>query len=206
MVSPVQFTNSPRIHFKGNEDLINAPGAFEQPAQAVPETPSDEIVLSNKPDAEKKGGIGKTIAKAIGGIVVLAGALFGLYKWKGVHGDWLNKEAQTTGAKIKNALVKPGEWLDNTFKSIGKKLGLGGSKATEAAAGDAAATGAKAGEEAVAGAETAAAKAGEEAAAGAEATAAKAGEEVVAGAETAATKAGEEAAAGAETFVKPEGA
>ena len=183
MVSPVQFTNQ-KVYFRGeNEDLINSPGAFQQP-EAVPETPADEVVLSTKPEAEKKGGVGKSIAKTIGGIVVLAGALLGLYKWKGVHGDWLNKEAATTGAKIKNALVKPGEWIDNALKSIGKKLGIGG-RAAEGAAGEGAA----------AGAEATVAKAGEEAAAGAEATVVKTGEEAAAGAEATVVKTGEEAAA-----------
>lgn len=148
MLGPVQFTNNSKVYFRGeNEDLINSPGAFQQAAPAKEEA-ADEVVLSNKPDAEEKSGIGKTIAKAIGGVVVLAGALFGLFKWKGAK--WLNPEAATNLDKFKNYAVKPGEWLDNAFKSIGKKLGIGGSKATETATAGAEAAATKAGEEAAA--------------------------------------------------------
>ena len=137
MLGPVQFTNNSKVYFRGeNEDLINSPGAFQQAAPAQEEV-KDEVVLSNKPDAEEKSGIGKTIAKTIGTVVVIAGALFGLFKWKGAK--WLNPEASTKLDKFKNYAVKPGEWLDKTFKNIGKKLGIGGSKTAKSAVTDAAA-------------------------------------------------------------------
>ena len=122
MVSPVQFNNSQRVYFRGSdEDLINAPGAFEQ--QATPETQEDEFVSSAQPEVEEKSSVGKKIAKFVGGLIVAAAALFTAYKWKG--DTWLNKEAQGTTAKIKNWLMKPGEWMENTFKSLKTKLGFG---------------------------------------------------------------------------------
>ena len=122
MVSPVQFNNSQRVYFRGSdEDLINAPGAFEQ--QATPETQEDEFVSSAQPEVEEKSSVGKKIAKFVGGLIVAAAALFTAYKWKG--DTWLNKEAQGTTAKIKNWLMKPGEWMEKTFKNLKTKLGIG---------------------------------------------------------------------------------
>ena len=121
MVSPVQFNNSQRVYFRANEDLINAPGAFEQPT--VPETQEDEVVLSTQTDAKEKSSVGKTIAKVAGGVLVAAAALFGAYKWKG--DTWLNKEATGTTAKIKNWLMKPGEYMEKGFKRIKNALGFG---------------------------------------------------------------------------------
>ena len=162
MVSPVQFTNNRQVYFRGeNEDLISAPGAYQQSA-AASEMPADEVTLSTKEaQPKKKGGIGKTIAAVATSIVVAGAALFGLFKWKGAK--WLNPNAGTTMDKFKNILMKPGEWLENTAKSIGKKLGIGGGKAGE----DVAAAGARAGDDAAAGAAATGAKAGEDAAAGA---------------------------------------
>ena len=125
MVSPVQFNNNSNVYFRGEkEDLINAPGAFEQ--QAVPETPADEFVSGEQPEVEEKSSVGSKIAKVVGGLLVAAAALFTAYKWKG--DTWLNKEAKGTTAKIKNWLMKPGEYMEKGFKKIKKALGFGKDK------------------------------------------------------------------------------
>lgn len=122
MVSPVQFSNNSQVYFRANDDLISSPGSYQQ--QAVPETPADEVVLSTQEESpKKKGSIGKTIAYVVGGLVVTAGALFGLFKWKG--DKWLNPAAEGTMGKLKNYLVKPGEWLDKQGKALLEKCGIG---------------------------------------------------------------------------------
>lgn len=126
MVSPVQFTNNQRVFFRGeNDDLINAKGEFQQ--AAVPETPADEVVLSSQETPEKKkGGFGKTLLKSIGALVVTAGALFGLFKWKGAK--WLNPAAEGKMDKFKHYLVKPGEWMETKGKALLEKCGIGKAK------------------------------------------------------------------------------
>ena len=91
--------------------------------QPIPEEKSDEFV-SSAPVEEKSGGIGKKIAKFIGGVLVLSAAAFGLYKWKGANGTWLNKDAEGIVAKMKNWAVKPGEWIDkNIVKNLSEQFG-----------------------------------------------------------------------------------
>lgn len=131
MVNPVQFTNNHGVYFRGKDDeLLSSPGAFQR--QDIPETPEDEVVLSNKADApKKKGSVGKTIAKLVATLAVVGGALFGLFKWKGAK--WLNPEATGFMEKAKNWAVKPGEWLEKQGQKIIKKLGFSGKAAEEAA-------------------------------------------------------------------------
>ena len=119
MVSPVQLGNSSKVYFKGNDDLFSSPGKFSVAETAAQESPAEDVVeLSQAADAPKeKGGVGKAILGTITGVVVLALGLWGLFKGKGEK--WINKEAATTGEKFKNALVKPGEWID---KNIVKKI------------------------------------------------------------------------------------
>ena len=116
MVSPVQLNGSQNVYFRSGEDLINSPGAFQQ--QAAPEIPADSVELSTK--AEKKGSVGKTIAATVGSVLVLAGALWGLFKWKG--NTWITKNPEGIMAKIKNWLAKPGEWLDKQGKNLVEKV------------------------------------------------------------------------------------
>lgn len=138
MVSPVQYSNNRQVYFRANDDLISSPGAFQQ--TNVPETPADEVIISsNEAEPKKKGGIAKTIFGVLGTAVVVAGALFGLTKWKGEK--WLNPKAEKFVDKLKNWAVKPGEWLEKQGKALLKKCGIGkGAKATGEAGADAAAS------------------------------------------------------------------
>lgn len=144
-LSPISFSN-PRVSFRGETenkaDIFGAPGKFA----ATEEGDKVDITKDNLvADEPKKGGALKTIGKVLGGVVVLLGASFGLYKWKG--DKWLLPEAKGFMAGIKKALVKPGEFIDQ--KLISKLSGKGAKAAaesTEAAAETAAETGAAAAE------------------------------------------------------------
>ena len=122
MVSPVQFSNSSKVYFKGNDDVISAPGKF-----SVPEAEEDVVEISNAnadeagAPAKKKGKAWKAVLTSLVGFLALTGAAWGIYKGKG--DKWINKEASTTGEKFKNALAKPGEWIDeNIIKKISNKI------------------------------------------------------------------------------------
>lgn len=112
MVSPVQLNGNQKVYFRGGEDLINSPGAFQQ--QTAPEIPNDSVELSTK--SEKKGSVGKFIGGLIGTVAATALALWGLFKGKG--DKWLVKNPEGTVAKIKKWAVTPGEWLDRNVKSL----------------------------------------------------------------------------------------
>ena len=119
MVSPVQLGNINKVYFKGNDDLFNSPGKFSVNEAAA--APAEDVVELSQSEPKKKGGIGKAILGTIGGVVVLALGLWGIFKGKGEK--WINKEAATTGEKFKNALAKPGEWIDNNIvKKISGKI------------------------------------------------------------------------------------
>ncbi len=127
MVSPIQFGSVSKVSFRGEEDLINSPGKFSETVQEQG-LKEDTVEISSKPEAEENGGSTlKTIAKVVGGAIAVAAALWGLHAWKG--NEWIIKEGEQatkdigTVDKIKNALVKPGEWLDNKIvKPLTKKI------------------------------------------------------------------------------------
>lgn len=130
-LSPISFSN-PRVSFRGETDnkadIIGAPGKYSAPADEPDKVDiSPENKVADK--AEKKGSVLKTIGKVVGGLVVLAGASFGLYKWKG--DKWLLPEAKGFLAGVKKALIKPGEFLDTHL--ISKFTSKGAKAATEAA-------------------------------------------------------------------------
>ena len=131
MVSPVSFNPSSNVNFRGDnfENLVNSPGAYARPAADQP----DEFVSAN---GKKKKGFGRKLFGFIGKLAIVAAAAFGLYKWKGA--TWLNKEAQGFGPKLKNALAKPGEWVDKyvvqKFKTLIQKIGKKGVEGSEKAA------------------------------------------------------------------------
>ena len=137
MVSPVSFNTNSNVNFRGDdfENLVNSPGAYTR--QSVPEQQPDEFV-----SGKKKKGFGRKVLGFVGKLAVVAAAAFGLYKWKG--GKWLNKSAEGFGPKLKNILVKPGEWVDKYVvqkcKNLISKIGKKGVKATEEVAEEAAAT------------------------------------------------------------------
>ncbi len=127
MVGPIQFSGGSKVYFRGDDDIINAPGKFaETAAEQGPK--EDTVEISSKAEETENGGsTGKTIAKVVGGAIAIAAALWGLHAWKG--NEWIIKEGEQAskdinlGDKIKNALVKPGEWLDNKIvKPITKKV------------------------------------------------------------------------------------
>ena len=131
MVNPVSFSPNSNVNFRGDnfEELVNSPGAYARP---VGDAQPDEFVSSN---GKKKKGFGRKLLGFIGKLAVVAAAAFGLYKWKGA--SWLNKEATGFGPKLKNILVKPGEWVDKyvvqNCKKLISKIGKKGVEATEEA-------------------------------------------------------------------------
>ena len=112
MVSSVQMYNGSQVNFRAKEDIINSPGKF---SASINEPQKDIVELSSRSDAQekKKRSIGKTIAKLIGGVLVLGAAAWGIYYSKGAK--WINKNAATNAEKIKNILAKPGEWIDENI-------------------------------------------------------------------------------------------
>ena len=112
MVSSVQMYNGSQVNFRAKEDIINSPGKF---SASINEPQKDIVELSSHSDApeKKKRSIGKTIAKLIGGVLVLGAAAWGIYYSKGAK--WINKNAATNAEKIKNILAKPGEWIDENI-------------------------------------------------------------------------------------------
>lgn len=116
MVSPISF-NSPKVYFRGEADnanaanIIGAQGKFTTSADKPDSVELKNDVNADLADDDKKSSPLKTIGKIVGGLVVLLGASFGVYKWKG--NKWLNPEAKGFMATIKKAIVKPGEFIDN---------------------------------------------------------------------------------------------
>ena len=113
MVNPVQLNGSQNVYFRANEDLINSPGAFQQPA---PEIPADSVELSGK----KKGGFGRFIGKLLLTVAVASAALWGLFKGKGEK--WIVENPKGLMAKIKKWSVTPGEWIDRNAKNLINKI------------------------------------------------------------------------------------
>ncbi len=136
MVNPVQLNNNTGINFRGEENIFSAPSQFSVPPAAQPE--ADVVELSTKAPEEKSGGIGKTILKAVGGLLLLTVAAWGIYKGKGEK--WINDKATTNTDKVKNILAKPGEWLDKNIVIPIKNRFTGKATAKAAKDGDAAAT------------------------------------------------------------------
>jgi len=101
--------SSPNVYFRGEGVDINAPGKY---SSAPAENEGDKLDLSEEAKANKpkKGGVLKTIGKIIGGAVVLAGASFGMFKWKG--DKWLAGEAKGFMGGLKKWLVKPGQFIN----------------------------------------------------------------------------------------------
>ena len=126
MVSSVQMYNGSQVSFRAKEDIINSPGKFSAsvnaPQKDVVELSSQDIDAPEK----KKRSIGKTIAKLVGGVLVLGAAAWGIYYSKGAK--WINKNAVTTTEKVKNILAKPGEWID---ENIIKKFHSGNKSKTK---------------------------------------------------------------------------
>ena len=125
MVSPIQLADSSKVYFKGSEDLFSSPGKFSVPEEkAAQESPAEDVVefsQTNESESKGKSSVGKAILGTISGVILLTASAWGLFKWKGEK--WINKEASSTGAKIKNALAKPGEWIDeNIVKKISNKF------------------------------------------------------------------------------------
>ena len=127
MVSLLKVTNNPNIQYKTPENTTtNNSSPVSDTVPAVQENIStsnyvsvptvDEVVLGAQPKVKGKSGGGNTIAKSVGGLLVATTALVCAYKWKG--DKWLNKEAYTTGDKIKNWLMKPGEWMEKGFNKL----------------------------------------------------------------------------------------
>ena len=144
-LSPISFS-SPKVYFRGEGIDISAPGKF---AAAEPE--GDKVEISKEAEAladePKKSSIGKTIGKIAGAIVVLLGASYGMFKWKG--DKWLLPEAKGFFAWCKKAIVKPGQFIDDKIiskianrgsKKASKAAGEAAEQATEQATGQAAAT------------------------------------------------------------------
>ena len=130
MVNPVSFSN-PKVYFRGGAeapaaDIIGAQGKFNAGADK-PDTLDISADAKANNDGEKKSSVMKTIGKIVGGLVVLAGASFGMFKWKG--DKWLAPEAKGFFAAIKKAIVKPGEFIDNkVVKPIAAKFGSSAAK------------------------------------------------------------------------------
>lgn len=126
-LSPISFS-SPRVSFRGETenkaDIFGAPGKFAAAEEGDKVDIKKEDLVADEP---KKNNVLKTIGKVLGGVVVLLGASFGLYKWKG--DKWLLPEAKGFMAGIKKALVKPGEFIDQ--KIVARFSGKGAKAASE---------------------------------------------------------------------------
>ena len=127
MASLLTVNSNPNVYYKApqNTALDENSSVAEQTTTIqknnstdsfVHETSSNEVGLNTKSDTEEKDSIGKIFAKVIGGVVIVTAALFTAYKWKG--DKWLNPETQGFRAKAKNWLMKPGEWMEKTYKNL----------------------------------------------------------------------------------------
>jgi len=151
-LSPVSLV-SPKVSFRGENgdkaDIIGAPGRYS----AAPEE-GDKVEISSEAAANeepKKSSLWKNIGKGAVAVVVLLGASFGMFKWKG--DKWLMPEAKGWMAGIKKAIVKPGEWIDKKIQRIANRGQQAADEAVDA--GEEAAEGAAAKPEAASTVETA---------------------------------------------------
>ncbi len=110
MVSPVSFSSSPKVYFRGNDDandIISAEGKYTLKDGSK----GDYVDISAKASENKKHSAGKVIGAIAGTLAALTAASFGLFKWKGA--EWLVKDAQGFATKCKKAVVKPGEFVND---------------------------------------------------------------------------------------------
>ena len=123
MASLLTLNSNPNVYYKAPQNTtLNKKSSVAEQTTTIPENNSNDSFSSNKAgintesDIEEKDSIGKKFVRFIGGVVIVAAALFTAYKWKG--DKWLNPEAQGFGAKIKNWLMKPGEYMEKGFNKL----------------------------------------------------------------------------------------
>lgn len=123
MASLLTVNSNPNVYYKAPQNTtLNEKSSVAEQTTTIPENNSNDSFSSNEAgintesDIEEKDSIGKKFVRFIGGVVIVAAALFTAYKWKG--DKWLNPEAQGFGAKIKNWLMKPGEYMEKGFNKL----------------------------------------------------------------------------------------
>lgn len=111
-LSPVSMNNCQKVCFRANDGE-----AKPASSQSMPDVPAEEdkVEISGKQRALKVAG------GTLAGLVTLAAASYGGFKWKGAK--WLQNSETGMMATIKKWVVKPGEFIENKIvQPIAKKL------------------------------------------------------------------------------------
>lgn len=113
-LSPVSMNNCQKVYFKANDGETKASAS-----QYAPDAPEEDTVeLSTS--SGKKNAL-KIAGGTLAGLVTLAAASYGGFKWKGAK--WLQNSETGMMATIKKWVVKPGEFIENKIvQPIAKKL------------------------------------------------------------------------------------
>ena len=113
-LSPVSMNNCQKVYFKANDGETKA--SASQYAPNAPEEDTVELSTSSG----KKSAL-KIAGGALAGLVTLAAASYGGFKWKGAK--WLQGSETGIMATIKKYAVKPGEFIENKMvQPIAKKF------------------------------------------------------------------------------------